>query len=130
MQEGIKCPNCGGDKFNFLGGNSVRCAYCGHTFTNKTQEAEVKKEVVTRVEYVQVPQQPQVQSKGKSKLVAALLAFFVGWLGIHKFYLGKAGQGILYILFCWTYIPAIVAFIETIMFLIMSDAEFDRKYNY
>ena len=130
MQEGIKCPNCGGDKFNFLGGNSVRCVYCGHTFTNKTQEAEVKKEVVTRVEYVQVPQQPQVQSKGKSKLVAALLAFFVGGFGVHKFYLGKAGQGILYILFCWTYIPTVVAFIETIMFLFMSDAEFDRKYNY
>ena len=130
MQEGIKCPNCGGDKFNFLGGNTVKCAYCGHTFTNKVQEAEVKKEVVTRVEYVQVPQQPQVQSKGKSKIVAALLAFLLGGLGIHKFYLGKAGQGILYLLFCWTYIPTVIAFIETIVFLVMSDAEFDRKYNY
>ena len=130
MQEGVKCPNCGGDKFNFLGGNTVKCAYCGHTFTNKVQEAEVKKEVVTRVEYVQVPQQPQVQSKGKSKIVAALLAFLLGGLGIHKFYLGKAGQGILYLLFCWTYIPTVIAFIETIVFLVMSDAEFDRKYNY
>ena len=130
MQEGVQCPNCGGDKFNFLGGNTVKCAYCGHTFTNKVQEAEVKKEVVTRVEYVQVPQQPQVQSKGKSKIVAALLAFLLGGLGIHKFYLGKAGQGILYLLFCWTYIPTVIAFIETIVFLVMSDAEFDRKYNY
>ncbi|MBD5026854.1 NINE protein, partial [Xanthomonas citri pv. citri] len=34
----------------------------------------------------------------KNKIVAALLAFFFGGLGIHKFYLGRVGQGILYIL--------------------------------
>jgi TM2 domain-containing membrane protein YozV len=35
----------------------------------------------------------------KNKVVAGLLAIFVGGLGIHKFYLGKVGQGILYLLF-------------------------------
>lgn len=34
----------------------------------------------------------------KSKLTAYLLWFFLGLLGIHKFYLGKTGMGILYIL--------------------------------
>ncbi len=54
----------------------------------------------------------------KNKIVAALLAFFFGGLGIHKFYLGRVGQGILYILFCWTGIPSIIAFIEFIIFLV------------
>jgi len=33
----------------------------------------------------------------KSKTVAALLCFFLGSLGIHRFYLGKIGTGILQI---------------------------------
>ena len=33
----------------------------------------------------------------KSKVVAALLCFFLGWLGMHRIYLGRAGSGILII---------------------------------
>ncbi len=33
----------------------------------------------------------------KSRLVAAILCFFLGWLGVHRFYVGKAGTGILII---------------------------------
>ena len=49
------------------------------------------------------------------KVVYALLAIFLGWLGIHKFYAGKPVQGVLCILFCWTYIPAVISFIEGIL---------------
>ncbi len=34
----------------------------------------------------------------KSRLVAALLCFFLGWLGVHRFYVGKIGTGILTII--------------------------------
>lgn len=34
----------------------------------------------------------------KSKLTALLLCIFLGGLGIHRFYVGKAGTGILYLL--------------------------------
>ncbi|KPS90936.1 hypothetical protein AN697_28135, partial [Enterobacter cloacae subsp. cloacae] len=51
----------------------------------------------------------------KSRIAAALLAFFLGGFGAHKFYLGKIGQGFLYLIFCWTFIPAIIAFIEFII---------------
>ncbi|MDP3721965.1 MAG: TM2 domain-containing protein [Candidatus Omnitrophota bacterium] len=32
---------------------------------------------------------------GKSRLVALLLCFFVGWFGAHRFYVGKIGTGVL-----------------------------------
>jgi TM2 domain-containing membrane protein YozV len=60
----------------------------------------------------------------------ALLAFFLGFIGMHKFYLGETGKGILYMVFFWTLIPGILAFVEFIMFLTMRDEEFNRKYGY
>ena len=34
----------------------------------------------------------------KSRLVALLLCFFIGVIGIHRFYVGKVGTGVLMIL--------------------------------
>jgi len=65
----------------------------------------------------------------KSRIAAALLALFVGGFGVHKFYLGKIGQGFLYLIFCWTFIPAFIAFIEFILYLCQSDEDFARKYD-
>ena len=69
------------------------------------------------------------QTGNKSRIVAAILAFFLGGLGIHKFYLGQIGWGIIYLIFCWTFIPSIVAFIEFIIYLCTSDEDFARKYG-
>jgi TM2 domain-containing membrane protein YozV len=66
---------------------------------------------------------------GKNRIAAALFALLLGAVGIHKFYLGRVGQGILYLLFCWTFIPAIIGFIEGIIYLSMSDASFEEKYG-
>lgn len=65
----------------------------------------------------------------RSRIVAILLAIFLGDWGIHKFYLGHAGWGFIYILFSWTFIPLIVGWIEAIMYLSMSDQSFEAKYS-
>jgi TM2 domain-containing membrane protein YozV len=64
-----------------------------------------------------------------SKIVTALLAFFLGAFGVHHFYLGQKGRGILYLLFFWTIVPGMIAFVEGILFLLMDDEEFDYRYN-
>lgn len=78
--------------------------------------------------------QPAGGGPTKSKVAAGLLAIFLGTLGIHKFYLGRTGEGILIlvldILLGWTFIvPGIVefvCFIEALIYFTKSDEEFQR----
>lgn len=67
-------------------------------------------------------------ASGRNRTTALVLAFFLGGLGAHKFYLGQTVQGVVYLLFCWTFIPALIAFVEFIIFLTMSDEKFAEKY--
>jgi TM2 domain-containing membrane protein YozV len=56
----------------------------------------------------------------KSQGMATALALLLGSIGAHKFYLEKAGQGLLYFLFSWTFIPALIGFFEGINYALMS----------
>lgn len=69
-----------------------------------------------------------MQNQGPNKVIAALFALFLGGIGAHKFYLGQVGQGILYLLFCWTFIPSIIALVEFFIYLGMKEENFKRKY--
>lgn len=72
----------------------------------------------------------KVKKHDRSRGMAAAAALLLGGFGIHKFYLGQPWLGVLYIAFFWTYIPAILGFIEFIMLMFKSDEAFDQKYNY
>lgn len=63
----------------------------------------------------------------RSRSIAIMLAVLLGGLGIHKFYTNKPGWGILYIIFCWTFVPMILGLIEGIYWLTLSDAQFQAK---
>ena len=60
----------------------------------------------------------------KSKTTFLVLAFFLGGIGLHRMYLGQVSTGLLYLIFCWTYIPAIIALFEFIINLCTSDETF------
>ncbi len=73
----------------------------------------------------------------KNKLIAALLAFFLGAFGFHKFYLGCTTAGLIMLIvsllgFILLWIPTliigIIAFIEAIMYIIKSDEAFEDRY--
>ena len=52
----------------------------------------------------------------RSRLVAFLLCWFVGYLGIHRFYVGKTGSGVLYLLTAGVF--GIGIFIDWIVILV------------
>lgn len=57
---------------------------------------------------------PQNQ-KAINKVIYCVLALFLGGIGIHKFYAGKNVAGVLYLIFCWTFVPSILALIDFII---------------
>lgn len=65
----------------------------------------------------------------RDKTLATLLAILLGGIGAHKFYLGQIGLGVLYLIFCWTFIPAIIGFIEGLIYLGMTEQQFALKYG-
>lgn len=67
------------------------------------------------------------QDSGKNRFVAAALAWFGGFIGVHKFYIGQTGTGIKYLLFSWTAIPALLGFAHAIHYLTMGKEEFHRR---
>jgi len=77
----------------------------------------------------------------KDKIVAALLAFFLGGFGIHWFYLGNKNKGLIYllvsifgsILIFPTFVIGVLALIDAIVFLTKSKEdwlEFCKENNY
>ena len=65
----------------------------------------------------------------KDKTTAILLSIFLGGIGAHHFYLGDSKKGILYLVFCWTMVPGILAIVDLVKFIKMSDEEFNLHYN-
>ena len=84
-------------------------------------------------QYQQAYQQPQQNYPApgeKSKTTAGVLALLIGGFGIHYFYLGKTTGGIVFLLLCCTGIPSLLAFVQGIMMLTMTDEQFNQKYVY
>ena len=102
--------------------NAKFCAECGAQINAK---AEICPKCGVR-------QAPAASAKPhKDRITAALLALFLGGLGIHKFYLagGSTKWGIIYLVFCWTFIPAILALIEAVLLFTMSDKTFQEMHG-
>ncbi|MDL2263887.1 NINE protein [Synergistaceae bacterium OttesenSCG-928-I11] len=70
-----------------------------------------------------------VPKTDKSKTTAGVLALFLGGIGAHKFYLGQSGTGLIYLLMCWTLIPALISLFEGLSLLTMSEEAFARKFG-
>ena len=68
--------------------------------------------------------------RAKSRTVCALLAFFFGWCGAHKFYLGMWGWGLVYVAALpFAAVTLLIGMAEAAHFYLMPQEEFDLRYN-
>lgn len=63
----------------------------------------------------------------KNKTTAILLCFFFGGLGVHRFYLGKIGTGLLMLFTFGGF--GIWTIIDFIKLIVISDKDFEKKYR-
>ncbi|AYX89467.1 TM2 domain-containing protein [Staphylococcus cohnii] len=61
-----------------------------------------------------------------NKVIYVVLAFLLGWCGIHKFYSNQLLQGIIHLIFFWTGIPYIIAIISGIVTIFFNKADENR----
>ena len=66
---------------------------------------------------------------GRNKILAGVLALLLGNFGVHKWYLGERSACMVYFIFCWTFIPWILAFFEAIQYFTMSQVSWNLQYN-
>lgn len=93
----MNCPNCGGT----IAPGANRCLKCGTYIEQKATPGPAQ------------PAQAEAAQAGpavKSKMTAGLLGIFLGWLGIHRFYLGYNGIGVLMLIL---YIAGLILIIPT-----------------
>ena len=117
------CNNCG----EKISDSNTFCPYCVKKV--EVENAEAKKDTPRTkdaVDYSDLEEEALNESP-KSRTVAALLAYFLGGIGIHRFYCGRTTSAILMLVFCWTFIPAIIAFIDFIVILCGSFKDGDGK---
>lgn len=68
----------------------------------------------------------------RNKNAAGLFAIFLGWAGVHRFYLGQVGLGVLYVILTvlsFGVISGILSIIDAIVLFSMDEEKFDYKYN-
>lgn len=120
------CKNCSAN----IDDNVAYCPYCGAP--NDAQGSQQNHQYQQQNTNYN-PQQMNTEPT-KDKLVAGLLAIFIGTLGIHKFYLGYTKSGVIMLLVSLltfgigATVMAVIALIEGILYLTKSDAEFYQTY--
>ena len=130
----VTCPQCGAP----LAAGAGFCKFCGEAIQQQAQpqqqfqQQQYQQQAPQTVYVQQAPNQqgdPDINPYWpiKNKMTAGILGILLGSIGVHKFYLGKGGLGILYILFCWTGIPSIIGIIEGIIYLTQTDRDFQIK---
>ena len=78
----------------------------------------------------QNPKSGNASYKSEKKLAAGLLGILLGTFGANKFFLGYTQQGIIQIVIniCTCGIATVIPLIEGIIYLTMSDEQFDQTY--
>lgn len=119
----IFCTGCG----EVMPADAQFCAKCGKRNATLAAESEPAASAPQAPTVIPAPTERDYTPGAKSRITAGILGILLGGIGVHKFYLNKVGLGILYVVFCWTAIPAIIGLVEGIIYLTQDDVTFGRQ---
>lgn len=112
------CKHCGGK----IPEDAVLCTHCGRQVEEIKSQSQ-QPSIVINNDNNNVNSNTNVNQNGmmgyarpKNKWVALLLCLFLGFVGGHKFYEGKAGMGVLYIFTAGLFGIGVVIDFITILF--------------
>lgn len=127
----INCTECGRE----ISDAATVCPHCGAPVVKDVFCPKCGTKVQANVKFcptcgAEIARPAVVCNNRKDKLVAGLLAIFLGGLGIHYFYLGKNTAGIISIVLtiCSCSIWAWLMLVQGIYMLTMTDDNFYAKY--
>ena len=124
----INCKECGQQ----ISDSATVCPHCGAPVIKEVYCVRCGEKIPQNVKYCPKCGEPNRQAavNKKDRVTAGLLAIFIGWLGIHYFYLNKPTAGILTIVLslftCGIW--QVVMLIQGIIMLTMTDEDFNQKY--
>lgn len=119
------CVNCG----NELESGAKFCTNCGQATTAPDISNNQNTPQQPTIVYIQSPQQDIYVHERKSKGLALTLCFFLGWIGVHRFYLREYLWGSLYLLFSWTFLPLLASILDFITILLIPKKTFHKLYD-
>jgi len=59
--------------------------------------------------------QSEFNQTRKHQTTAFFLTLFLGGIGAHRFYLDETALGLVYLVFCWTFIPVVISLFELLL---------------
>lgn len=100
----IGCPHCG----KTIDDIDTTCPHCGRASVRlpAANPTDGMTDAQLRLFHAEMRQAEKDTTAG------VLLALFLGGLGVHHFYMRSWIAGVVYLVFCWTFVPAILGLIE------------------
>ena len=73
----------------------------------------------------------KLNEEGTPRKIAIILAIFLGWLGVHRFYLNQLITGLLYLIISQIFLPlaVILSPIDAVRYYSMSEVDFQKKFK-
>ena len=130
-----QCPECGKQYSTQEKVNRVKCPYCGaetnvsYSDQQQSQWQQFGQQTARTVDDV-FSNGPSGRSRG----IAGLLAILVGAIGVHYFYIGKTGAGVVFLLATLLscgllgVVTEIVSLIQGILFFTSTQEEFESRW--
>jgi len=118
MTRYVGCPSCG----KTIAADAGVCPHCGKSPSDRPPESPRTDDYVDEftlmaamTDQQRMLFQQRMSDVRKDSTTGVLLAIFLGGIGVHHFWMGNTLAGVVYLLFFWTGVPALLGLVEAFL---------------